>query len=102
MHLIDAAAIFRNYYGYKDRIYSYEITPDTYKKLVEKTIQFKDIICINKGSSDQKKTMYLKECEDIGGNWFGTSGGIEMPVVSLDEDLEESIGFIKWILKGGV
>ncbi len=81
-------------------IYSYEITPDTFQKLKNNVRKYKNVVCKCQGLSDKKGMMYLTLCEDIGGNRLGDTGETEVPVTTLDDDIKESIDFIKMDIEG--
>lgn len=87
---------FRNY----EKVYSYEITPDTYEILVKNVSKYRNVICRRCGIAAEAGSMYVDLCEDIGGNRLGNSGEIEVPVVTLDEDISEKIDFIKMDIEG--
>lgn len=89
-------ANYRNY----EKIYSYEITPDTFQILQNNLSNYKNVECRRKGISDKAGLMYVNVCEDIGGNRLGKNGDIEVPVVTLDEDITEKIDFIKMDIEG--
>ena len=93
------AAFVENFKNYQ-RIYSYEITPDTYEELKNNVALYKNIVCSRCGIADQPGSMYVNVCEDIGGNRLGGEGDIEVPVVTLDNNVSEKIDFIKMDIEG--
>ncbi len=92
-------SFIRNYRNY-EKIYSYEITPDTFQILLGNVSRYENVDCRCKGVSNKSGLMYVTICEDIGGNRLGENGDIEVPVVTLDEDIVEKIDFIKMDIEG--
>lgn len=105
---IDAGALFGDTvdsfaanFSHYTKIYSYEITPSTFEKLKENMTKYKNVVCRHCGVANKEGTMFMNECEDIGGNRLGDKGNIEVPVVTLDGDVKEKIDFIKMDIEGG-
>lgn len=97
----DSALDFVNTYKEFKKIYAYEITPSTYKVLVENVAEYKNIFPINKGVADVCKTMYVSGQEYGAANCLVNSDGeISIEVVTLDVDIKEPIDVIKMDIEG--
>ena len=98
----DSIVDFLKMYGKKyKRIYAYELTPKTYRKLEHNLKDYKNIICRNAGVTDKNGYMSMLDMEGSeAGNRLVQEGGIMMPIVSLDNDISEDISFIKMDIEG--
>ncbi|HCC35730.1 MAG TPA: hypothetical protein DEQ02_08930 [Ruminococcaceae bacterium] len=83
--------------GYK-RIYAYEIVPNIFKKMRENLKEYPNIIFRDKGVSDKAGTAGLDIFETSSS--IMRDGTFPAPVVSLDEDIDEDITFIKMDIEG--
>lgn len=90
-----------SYTGYK-KIYCYEIVPATFETLKQNLANFKNIEFRQKGAADKEGTMFISDTEpDSSMHKLSDLGSIEIPVVSLDEDINEPVTFIKMDIEGG-
>lgn len=96
----DTVEAFVKNFNYYKKIYSYEITPKSFEELKLNILEYENVICRQCGIANKKCTMYIDECEDLGGNRLANTGRIEVPVVTLDEDIKENIDFIKMDIEG--
>lgn len=86
--------------GYK-RIYAYEPTPDMYKILQVTFKSVSGIVFRQKAVSDKSGEMYLVEDAVIQTrNAIKETGDIKVEVVTLDEDIQEPITFLKMDIEG--
>lgn len=85
--------------GYK-KIYCYEITEDSFKKLKENVKPYLNVICKNKAVGEKKQTIFLKEEEDTSSNHVVQKGEKKVEMVSLDEDIFDKITLIKMDIEG--
>lgn len=90
----------KTYRKYK-KIYCYEITPATVKKLKQNLNGFPNIDIRNKGAGSAETTMYLngKDAEDSG-NSLSSEGNIAIDVVTIDDDIPEAVTLIKMDIEG--
>lgn len=96
----DSALEFANTYRDFKRIYAYEITSDTYQRLVNNVKSFPNIIPVNKGVGKENGVMYLDGAVSHAGNKLLDVGNQGIEVVTLDEDISEPIGIIKMDIEG--
>lgn len=82
------------------RIYTYEVNPQNYQELMENIAQYRNVIARNKAIGAERGTMYLNL--EIGGSstTIAKTGELEVDVVTLDEDIEERISWIKMDIEG--
>lgn len=94
---LDYIKTFRKY----KKIYCYEITPATVKKLKQNLNGFPNIDIRNKGAGSAETTMYLngKDAEDSG-NSLSSEGNIAIDVVTIDDDIPEAVTLIKMDIEG--
>lgn len=88
--------------GYK-RIYCYEIVPENIK-YIEKNIelfQLDNVTIREKGAADRNGTTYLTEDVLSSVSQLSESGAIPVPIVKIDDDIEEDVTFIKMDIEGG-
>lgn len=89
--------------GYK-RIYAYEVSPDsceTMRANVQK-LGLHDVIIRNKGAGSQRGELFLSRSEsDASANQLSADArGERIEVVPLDEDIDESVTFLKMDIEG--
>lgn len=96
----DSVCDYIKMYGTYRRIYAYEITPSTYQTLVENISQYPNIVTRQKGVGSKNGKMYLNEETSAAGNHLKETGNIEVEVVTLDEDIKESVTVIKMDIEG--
>lgn len=93
---LDYVRIFKKY----NKIYAYEITPEIFEKLTEMVSAYPDIIPVNKGVADVSGIMYVETSGFGAGNKLSQSGDVSVEVVTLDDDIQESIDIIKMDIEG--
>lgn len=96
----DTVASYLSMYGDYKRIYCYEITDDSFSRLQQSYGEFPNIILRKKGASDVAGKMYLSANPDASGNMLTSFGQIEVPTVTIDEDIREPVTFIKMDIEG--
>ena len=78
------------------RIYCYEITPETFQVLQETLAPYRDIVCRQKGVGDAEGTLSLVNHQtSASSNTLGHETGAAVPVTTLDTDIPEPITMIK-------
>lgn len=84
------------------RIYAYEISSRSCAELERNLSDYHDIIIRHKGVGAVGGVMYLNETEYTTANHLeeGKTGGESVEVVSLDEDIEETVTFVKMDIEG--
>ncbi|MEG6520887.1 FkbM family methyltransferase [Desulfotomaculum sp. 1211_IL3151] len=98
----DTAASFVNTYGrnYK-RIYTYEISKETFAVLEKNLAPLNNVVNNWKGVSDKRGEMYLNGVAGpFEGNKLGNNGLYKVEIVPLDEDIKEEITFLKIDVEG--
>ncbi|MNV50149.1 hypothetical protein D3C71_1421400 [compost metagenome] len=86
-----------------DKIYSYEIVPANID-YIEKNIEiFKldNVIIRKKGASDKSDSLFLEKDEVSSISQLSKSGDINVETVTVDEDIEGKVTFIKMDIEGG-
>lgn len=97
----DSALSFINNFGNYKRLYLYEITPETIDTLKENMKPHDNIIIRNVGVGESAGTMYLSKAPwGSHSNQMSDSEGEPVPVVCLDEDIQEPITFLKMDIEG--
>lgn len=91
---------FVDTYGPYKKIYAYEIMPSTCETLRKNLAAFDNVIINQKGAGEKSQTMYIDESEVGQGNKVLNKGDREVEVVSLDDDIKESISIIKMDIEG--
>ena len=87
-------SFLRNYGDSYQKIYAYEITPETYQILVSNLRDYPNIVCYLKGVGDQKGSMsVVNSMVDASANTVLISDDGVIPMVTLDEDIGEKIKF---------
>lgn len=85
------------------RIYCYEIVPVNIEH-IEKNVQLfnlDNVIIRKKGASNRNGTMYLSSNVLSSISQLSESGTFAVPIVKIDDDIEENITFIKMDIEGG-
>ena len=78
------------------RIYCYEITPETFQVLQETLAPYRDVVCRQKGVGDAEGTLSLVNHQtSASSNTLGHETGEAVPVTTLDTDIPEPITMIK-------
>lgn len=88
--------------GYK-RIYCYEIVPANIE-YIEKNVEhfnLHNVVIRKKGARDKAGTMYLSSNELSSVKQLSETGTIPVPIVKIDDDIEENVTFIKMDIEGG-
>ena len=94
-------SFLRNYGDSYNKIYAYEITPETYQVLVSNLKDYPNIVCYLKGVSDKKGAISVVNSEvDASANTAFISDEGVVPMVTLDEDIGEAITIIKADIEG--
>ena len=84
-----------------NKIYAYEITPETYQVLVSNLKDYPNIVCYLKGVGDKKGAISVVNSEvDASANTAFISDEGVVPMVTLDEDIGEAITIIKADIEG--
>ena len=100
----DTVLDYINTYGKEgySSIYTYEITPETFEILKENLEGYDNIIYRSVGASDKSGFMYLMDsaAHSSANQLKEEEGSIKVPVVALDEDIKETITFIKMDIEG--
>lgn len=96
----DSALDYARIYKKFNKIYAYEITPDTYTALVQNVSEYPNIIPVYKGVSNVSGKMYVKNTQFSAANSLCEQGDIEVEVVTLDDDIQEPIHMIKMDIEG--
>lgn len=100
----DTLVQYTNMFGkdcYK-RIYCYEVVPaniQTIYKNVE-TFKLKNVVVRAKGVSNQNGFMYLEQDGISSVNQLVKSGSIKIPTVTIDDDIDGEVTFIKMDIEG--
>jgi FkbM family methyltransferase len=88
--------------GKNGKVYAFEPIPRIYNELLEDVKGFENIIPVNKGVSDRRQTVYVKDLG--GGSRIDTAGDIEVELISIDEFVKEhnisKVDFIKMDIEG--
>lgn len=83
------------------RIYCYEITPETFQILQETLAPYRDVVCRQKGVGDAEGTLSLVNHQtSASSNTLGHETGAAVPVTTLDTDIPEPITMIKADIEG--
>ena len=85
--------------GYK-RYYCYEITPESYRKLLRATAPYSNVICRRKGAGAGPGEMFLSTNDDSSANGLEGQGEERVEVVALDDDITEPLTLIKMDIEG--
>lgn len=85
--------------GYR-RYYCYEITPDSYRKLLNATGPYPFVVCRRKGVGAGPGEMFLSANSDTSSNCLERSGQERVEIVALDDDISEPLTLIKMDIEG--
>jgi len=98
----DSIKDYINTYGAYKKIYGYEITPTIYKELCNNISIYKHVECRNKAVGESRGIIYVKDKQGGGAsaNKIDEKGDIPIQMVSLDEDIQEKITFLKMDIEG--
>lgn len=96
----DSSIEFIETYGKYKRIYAYEITPETFKKMKQNLKIYSDIITRQKGVGKQNGIMHINSNKISAGNKLSDVGEIPVEVVTLDDDIKEKVTIIKMDIEG--
>lgn len=99
----DTVLAYLEHYGedcYK-KIYCYEMTPDTFEQLKKNLAGYRDIDLRQKGVSDVEGFMSLAvNTASSSANTLSDEDGGEIPVTTLDADIQEPVTLIKADIEG--
>ena len=94
-------SFLRNYGDTYNKIYAYEITPETYQVLVSNLKDYPNIVCYLKGVGDKKGAIsVVNSGVDASANTVLVHPDGDIPLVTLDEDISEAITMIKMDIEG--
>ncbi len=100
----DTLASYARTFGQKTykRLYCYEIVPADIEYIEEniKRLQLDNVVLRKKGASSKSGTMYLTDNVLSSVSHLYESGTIAVPVVKIDDDIEEDVTFIKMDIEG--
>lgn len=97
----DTAISFVKNYGGCKKMYCYEIDPENAKKAIENTSSLDFVQIVQKAVSDENGEIFLDLNSDQPSNSKISNGGsVKIPAVTLDEDIQEKINFIKMDIEG--
>ena len=85
------------------QIYCYEIVPKNVQFIYKNIELFKlnNVLVCEKGVSDKTGFMYLEEDGISSVRQLADNGTLKVPTVSIDEDIEGKVTFIKMDIEGG-
>ena len=94
-------SFLRNYGDSYKKIYSYEITPETYQILVSNLKDYPNVVCYLKGVGDTRSSLsVVNSSADASANTVFVSDNGTIPMVTLDEDIGEKLTMIKADIEG--
>lgn len=97
----DTVHDFVRTYGLRyKRIYCYEITGDAVKELEKAAAKYGNIIVRQKAVSSSPATLYLAANEEMSANQLSDAGTVPVEAVTVDEDIQEKVTFIKMDIEG--
>lgn len=98
----DSALDYITTYRKYKKIYCYEITPESIEQMKHSLKGYENIEIVNKGVGSEARKMFLQTCAlDASTNELNEVGsGIEIEVVTLDEDVKEKVTLIKMDIEG--
>ena len=86
------------------KIYAYDIAKESYTKLCQNmdSLKLHDVICRCKGTGREKGKMFVDSHDSYSGNHLCSDGNLStcVEVVPLDEDVEDTITFLKMDIEG--
>ncbi|WP_101696902.1 FkbM family methyltransferase [Clostridium minihomine] len=85
------------------RMYCYEIVPENIKYIEKNKELFHldSVVIRQKGAGNKNGTMYFSSNSISSVNQLSETGEYEVPVVRIDDDIEEDVTFIKMDIEGG-
>lgn len=85
------------------RMYCYEIVPANIYYIGKniELFKLKNVIVREKGASDKSGVLYLSQDEVSSVTTLSEEGDTEVPIVTIDEDIDEQVTFIKMDIEGG-
>lgn len=85
------------------RMYCYEIVPANIENIEKniKTYHLDNVIIRKKGAGSRNGTMYLSSNVLSSVSQLTESGAVTVPIVKIDDDIEEDVTFIKMDIEGG-
>lgn len=96
--IIDYISTYSNY----KKIYCYEIVPKIFENLKENLKKFNNIEFRQKGAYASNGCMRISDTEPCDSmHKLSDAGQMKIPTVSIDEDIQESITFVKMDIEGG-
>lgn len=96
----DSALSYIENYGKYKKIYCYEISQESITKMQQKLSSYENITIRNVAVGAEEGTMYFKKGAFDSSNQVSDSGDIPVPVVTLDQDIQEPITLIKMDIEG--
>ncbi|MDE6567154.1 MAG: FkbM family methyltransferase, partial [Lachnospiraceae bacterium] len=96
----DSAQSYIVNYGNYKRIYCYEISQESITKMQKKLSPYENITIRNVAVGAEEGTLYFKKGAFDSSNQVSDSGDIPVPVVTLDQDIQEPITLIKMDIEG--
>ena len=94
-------SFLRNYGDSYQKIYAYEITPETYQMLVSNLKDYPNVVCYLKGVGDTKNAISVVNSKvDASANTVFVHSDGMIPMVTLDEDIGETVTIIKADIEG--
>lgn len=97
----DSAQAFIDSFGHYRRIYCYEITDVSMQQMKERLKDYDNIVYRPVGVGREHTTMYLSNPDKLSSaNRLNTSDSHAVPVVTLDDDIQEEITFLKMDIEG--
>lgn len=97
----DTVQDFIDTYKKYKKIYCYEMTAESMATVKENLSKYENIIYNNKAVSNNNRLGYFTtELIDASTNKLVTNGNVEIEIVSLDNDITESIDMIKMDIEG--
>lgn len=83
------------------KIYGYEITEKTFKKLTDNLSSYENIVLKNTAVLDKEGIVYIKENEsDFSANTTSTEGEVSVVSTTIDNDIKEKVTIIKMDIEG--
>jgi FkbM family methyltransferase len=87
--------------GYK-QFYCYEIVPANIAYIEEniRRMQLQNVVVKKKGAASSNGTMFLAADEVSSIAKLSDNGGISVPIVKIDDDIDEAVSYIKMDIEG--
>ena len=82
------------------KIYCYEMTPNTFQQLEQNLKDYKNIMCRCKAISDKEEVLHMNPNSNSSSANTLSSNGLEVEAVSLDSDIADTITMIKMDIEG--